>query len=318
MLLPMLYGIVAIPTVDRRNETAPVARVGLVQGVVPMPPVGSDVLHDRFVSQLAMSREVADRGADLVVWPESAFIHVLPTVAPGSAAGRTEAAVLDVPLLTGVLLESSGEPSRIFNSAMLLGPDSVVRGRYDKQYRLPFGEYIPFGERFPILYRWSPGSGRIAAGERSGPVPFEDKLITVLICYEDILPGFVRDAVEHHQSHLLVNLTNDGWFGRSAAAEVHFALSKFRAVEHRRYLVRATNTGVTAIVDPVGRVQDVAPLFEEGTVVGPVRWLHGRTVFGWMGNVPWYVVAVFSVGACWIGSPVRWLRRKVGQKGSDG
>ena len=121
------------------------------------------------------------RGAELVARPESAFVHVLSAVLLGSAASRTEAANHGVPLLTRVILETSDDPRRIFNSALMLSPNGDVRGRYAKQYRLPFGEYTQLGERFSKLYRWFPQSGRVSAGALAGSVPFEDKLITVLI-----------------------------------------------------------------------------------------------------------------------------------------
>ena len=312
--LPVAYGAFMIPVVDHATRAAPTVRVGLVQGDVPMPPATAELLHQRFGKQVELTRRLAVAGADLVLWPESAFIHVLPASAPGEAAGRTEAANLGVPLLTGALVETDGAGSRVFNSALMIAPGASVRGRYDKQHRLPFGEYLPLGDSFPVLYRWSPGSGRIAKGDQSGPVPFEDKRITVLICYEDILPTFVRSSVKRHRPHLLANLTNDGWFGRSDAAVVHFALSKFRAVEHRRYLVRATNTGVTAIVDPVGREQGTVPAFAEGSLLGTVRWMHGWTLYGLWGDAPWYLVAVASLVGCWLGWPEGWRRRGVGPR----
>lgn len=131
-------------------------------------------------------------------------------------------------------------------------------------------------------------------------MPFEDKRITVLICYEDILPRFVASAVRHHQPHLLVNLTNDGWFGTSWEPEIHLALAKFRAVEHRRYLARATNTGQTALIDPVGRVAARAPAFVEASLVAEARWMHGWTLYEIWGDIPWYFVALASiVGLFW-------------------
>ncbi len=307
--LPATYGALMIPLVDHTTLAAPTLQVGLVQGDVPMPPATSDQLHERFAFQIERTRQLAAQGADLVIWPESAFIHVLPAAAPGEAAGRTEVADIGVPVLVGALVETEEPRPRVFNAALMVAPGASVRGRYDKQHRLPFGEYLPFGETFPILHRWSPGSGRIAKGDQSGPVPFEDKRITVLICYEDILPSFVRGAVQRHRPHLLANLTNDGWFGRSDAALVHFALSKFRAVEHRRYLVRATNTAVTGIVDPVGREQGTVPSFAEGSLLGTVRWLHGWTLYGFWGDAPWYLVTVASLVGCWLGWPEGWRRR---------
>lgn len=296
---PVLYAALLTPLVDRDTSRAPTVRIGLVQGNIPMLPASTDLLVERFRAQIAQTKSLRN-DVDLVVWPESAFVPLLSAQEPGSDIRRTEAGALGVPLLTGALLEAPSTPPKVFNSALILDRDAQVRGRYDKQYRLPFGEYLPLGERFPILYRLSPGSARIAAGERTAPLPFEDKRITTLICYEDILPRYVGRLVSRHRPHLIVNLTNDGWFGRSAEPEIHLALAKFRAVEHRRFLVRVTNTGRTAVVDPVGRVVQQAPLFEATTLTSRVRWLHGWTLYGLWGDAPWFaVVAATALGALW-------------------
>lgn len=305
VLLPLVYGSLVIPFADRRVAKAPMTRIGLVQGNLPMPPATAETLHDRFLDQIQRTRDVTAREAALVFWPESAFVHVLPEDAPGDLLRRTEASTLEVPLLVGALIERSGEPARLYNSALMVDRHGAVQGRYDKQHLLPFGEYLPLGDRLPWLYRLSPGSGRISPGPHRGPIPFEDKRITVLVCYEDILPGLVNAAVRHHQPHLLANLTNDGWFGDSEAAGIHFALAKFRAVEHRKYLVRATNTGMTAVVDPVGRVVVEAPARVAASLVAEVRWLHGWTLYGWWGDFPWYLAAVGILGCAWVPCPWR-------------
>jgi apolipoprotein N-acyltransferase len=299
--LPAVYGMLVIPFVDRDVREAPAVRIGFVQGNIPMPPASAQTLYERFRDQVRRSRQLKAEGADLILWPESAFVSVLPEAAPADAISRTEAGSLGLPLLVGALLEHEGPPLKTFNAALMLDSDAKVLGRYDKQHLLPFGEYLPLGEQFPFLYRLSPASGRISPGSRAGPVPFEDKRITVLICYEDILPGFVVNAVRRHQPHLLVNLTNDGWFGRSWEPQVHLALAKFRAVEHRRYLARATNTGQTALIDPVGRVAARAPAFVEASLVAEARWMHGWTLYGMWGDIPWYLVALGSVVGLFVG-----------------
>lgn len=308
ILLPLIYGVLVLPFVDRAAAKAPRARIGLVQGNIPMPPATGEALHARFLSQIRSTQELTARGAELVFWPESSFVHVLSAEDPGGLLRRTEASSLDVPLLVGALVETAEESPRLYNSALMVDRHGKVQGRYDKQHLLPFGEYLPLGDRFPWLYRLSPGSGRISPGPHRGPVPFEDKRITVLVCYEDILPGFVNTAARHQQPHLLANLTNDGWFGESEAAGIHLALAKFRAVEHRRYLVRATNTGMTAVVDPVGRVVVQAPAWVEASLVGEVRWLHGWTLYGWWGDLPWYLVVMGALGCAWV--PCPWWGRK--------
>lgn len=292
----VIYGAFLIVWTDHRTQSAPLFRVGLVQGNVPMPPASSEQLAQKFRTQVELSRRLIAEGAQLVVWPESAFLHVLASSDPASLVARTEAATLEAPLLTGAILES--HDGKLFNSALLLGPDGQLRGRYDKQHRLAFGEYLPFGETFPILSRWSPQSGSISKGIASGPLAFESRRISVLLCYEDILPSYVREVVQTHRPHLLVNLTNDGWFGRSRAAVIHLALAKLRAVEHRRYLLRATNTAMSAVIDPVGRQQAVLEPFIENTYIGDLRWLHGWTLYGFWGEFPWYCVAIGTLGGC--------------------
>ncbi len=149
----------------------------------------------------------------------------------------------------------------LFNSAIAGGGSSTegeIEGRYDKEYLLTFGEYLPFGETFTILYKWSPNSGHFSPGKSLDPLVLdvhgEKHLVTALICYEDILPRFTNDAVRHGDPDLLVNITNDAWFGDTAEPWEHLALAQLRAVEHRRYFVRGTNSGVSAVIDPVGRV----------------------------------------------------------------
>jgi apolipoprotein N-acyltransferase len=175
--------------------------------------------------------------------------------------------------------------------------DGDVIGTYDKTYLLAFGEYLPFGETFPILYDWSPNSGRFSPGTSLDPVPFERFRLSVLICYEDILPRFTRDAVRHARPHLLVNMTNDAWFGDTHEPHIHLALGALRAVEHRRWLVRATNTGVSAFVDPVGRVTRKGPTWRMARLRGEVGMVQTTTVYERIGDlIGWLALALGAAG----------------------
>ena len=116
-----------------------------------------------------------------------------------------------------------------FNTALLADEKGEILGRYDKQFLLAFGEYLPFGETFPVLYDWSPNSGRFTPGTSIEPLVLGEHRISALICYEDILPSFVNKIVAHADPDLLVNLTNDAWFGDSTEPWIHFALAKMRA-----------------------------------------------------------------------------------------
>ncbi|MDB5215111.1 MAG: Apolipoprotein N-acyltransferase, partial [Myxococcaceae bacterium] len=134
--------------------------------------------------------------------------------------------------------------------------------------------------------------------------------VSVLICYEDILPSFTNRMVAHADPELLVNITNDAWFGDTTEPWEHLALAKFRAIEHRRFLVRSTNSGVSAIVDPMGGVVSHTKTFVAEAQEGTVRWLRGTTVYEVVGDVPWWLLALAAGYACFARVPPR-LARKV-------
>ena len=127
-----------------------------------------------------------------------------------------------------------------------------------------------------------------------------DHKIGALICYEDILPSFVRSVVRHGDPDLLVNLTNDAWFGDSTEPWIHLALAKLRAVEHRRYLIRATNSGVSALIDPVGRVPLVSGTFKEESLLGVAKFMRSTTVYGVVGDAPWYLATAAIVAMAFV------------------
>jgi apolipoprotein N-acyltransferase len=127
-------------------------------------------------------------------------------------------------------------------------------------------------------------------------LPLGPYRIGVLICYEDILPGFARRVVRETRPHLLVNLTNDAWFGDTNEPWIHLALAKLRAVEHRRFLARATNTGVSAVIDPAGRVVTRSGTFTRETLQAEVALLDTTTVYARVGDWPsWAAVLAVTV-----------------------
>jgi apolipoprotein N-acyltransferase len=252
--------------------------------------------HRRHIAQ---SRELERQvRPDLLIWPESAIQYAIR-----SDSGTAQPWVLG-PLSTpvlfgGISIRTDAGRRRIYNTAFITDRRGNILATYDKTYLLAFGEYLPFGETFPILYDWSPYSGHFTQGNHLRPLPFRDYRISALICYEDILPGFVRRAVARAKPHLLVNITNDAWFGKTNEPWIHLALAKFRAVEHRRYLVRVTNTGVSAVIDPVGRTVTHSGVFERASLHAKVPMMTPHTVYevigdwmGWVGLL-WIVWAAF-------------------------
>lgn len=278
------YGGYRVAEVTVRSEAAPKLLIGIVQADMGIFAKRSDPAegHRRHMEQsLALERDVS---VDLIVWPESAIVWPISTEA-------TQLSGLLAPLHTPVLFgglarDRSGAQRRIYNRAFLTDAAHNIVGTYDKTYLLAFGEYLPLGERFPQLYKWSPHSGHFTPGDHQRALPLGVLRIATLICYEDVLPAFTRNAVRASNPHLLVNITNDSWFGDTHEPWIHLALAKFRAVEHHRALVRATNSGVSAIIDAAGRVVTHSGTFERASLHAEVPMLTGQTAYGLMGDWP--------------------------------
>jgi apolipoprotein N-acyltransferase len=287
----LIFGAWRVRAVEAQMAAAPKVVVGIIQANAPHDGLTLDraiALH-----RDATRRLEADHKLDLVVWPETALSGAIASEAldpmlRSITTSPTGAPLIAAPLLTGAAVKRG---PALTNSAVLYA-DNAVRGTYDKTHPLAFGEYIPFGDVFPVLRKWIPNAGTMARGTREEPLPLGEHRISTLICYEDILAGPTNHAVAHADPDLLVNLTNDAWFGDSNAALAHLALAKFRAIEHRRYLVHATNSGVSAFVDPTGRATALTPMLEEATAVATLRWMRARTVYERVGDAPWWLAAV--------------------------
>src|SRR5262249_34285889 len=126
------------------------------------------------------------------------------------------------------------------------------------------------------------------------PLPLAGHEIATFICYEDIIPGFVNSIVRSGRPALLANLTNDAWFGDTTEPWIHLALAQFRAIEHRRYFVRSTNSGVSAFVDPVGRVIAHTEAFKEQALATQIAWLEATTPYELWGDWPWWAATLFA------------------------
>ena len=300
LLFAVLYGAVRTSMVNGQVEKAEQARVGYVQGnmglMAKRENPGEGLRRHR-----QMTADLRARGVDLVVWSEtSATFPTREDLATKSHFFRDRfTASLGVPTIFGaVLYRVDPDRERWFNTALATDVKGEIKGRYDKQFLLAFGEYLPLGETFPILYKWSPHSGRFSPGTSLEALPLDikgtERKVSVLICYEDILPGFTNRAVAHAEPELLVNMTNDAWFGDTTEPWQHLALAKFRAIEHRRYLVRSTNSGVSAVIDPNGAIVEgtLSTPFKAEAHDAVIRWMKGGTVYEVIGDVPWYLLTL--------------------------
>ncbi len=171
-----------------------------------------------------------------------------------------------------------------YNSAYLISPKGDIYGRYDKAHLVPFGEYIPLKNWFPFLGKIVEHVGDFRPGKKGKTIEWGNHRIGLLICYEIIFPDLSR-AMAKNQASLLINITNDAWYGRTSAPYQHFSMAVFRAVENRRALVRSANTGISGFIDPVGRVIDSTELFEDAVKTRTVPLIHETSFYTRFGDV---------------------------------
>ena len=262
-------------------------RVAALQGNIVQDdkwdPGKSDAILSTYVRQ---TETAAQAGADLIVWPEAATPFPLARDPRGEII-RELARRTQTHLLIGTTDIETGDQTRFYNAAYMLGPAGETSGIYRKQHLVPFGEYVPLRR---ALFFVSPLVETVAgftAGTESRGLPLGERFVSTAICYEIIYPGLVRDLVLAG-TDLLTTMTNDAWYGRTAAPYQHFQQARMRAIEQGRYLVRAANTGISGVIDPYGRVLAHSPLFEEAVVVEEVRLLTTVTLYGRMGDAPAY------------------------------
>jgi apolipoprotein N-acyltransferase len=259
------------------------------------------------------SLEAEAAGAELIIWPESGYYYAL---SPSMQNVKREVlGRLRTPLLFGGMRVQPGPlGEELYNSAFLTDGEGTLRASYDKTHLLAFGEYLPGGELLPWMYGLSPQTSHFYRGKHVRPMPFRGMRLGVLICYEDILPQFVRHVMDEHPD-ILINITNDAWFGQSNEPRIHLALATFRAIEQRRFLVRATNTGISAIVDPAGRILHETPVFARANLIGTVKPMYGLTAYQQLGDWPAYGSAALALGALlrpWLARLRRTAARRAG------
>lgn len=307
-LLATVYGTARIAQVESATVEAERLKVGVVQANMGLKEKRAE-REEGLKRHLALSKKLRDRHqVDLIVWPETSVSGAIAEDQAERHYKRVVTSKIGVPAIVGAVLARPVDDEReyvLFNSALSSAADGTITGRYDKQFLLAFGEYLPFGEDFPVLYEWSPNSGRFTPGESFAPLDIDGHPVATFICYEDISPRFVNRMMQDGKPQLLVNMTNDAWFGDTSEPWEHMALAKLRAIEQRRYFVRATNSGVSAIVDPVGRTLEQTRTFEEAAIAAEIAYLDLDTVYRQLGDGPFWLLGAASLAFSFIRRPRR-------------
>lgn len=225
----------------------------------------------------------------LIIWPETALPFFYEINRPLAYRLGEAVARFGSPLLFGApgMEKSPDGDELIYNRAFLLGGDGQRIGHYDKEHLVPFGEYLPSWLKLDFLEALLQGVGVYEEGAGAAPLRYGRVALGLLICYEGIFPWLAQDRVDSG-ANILVDISNDGWFGRSPAARQHLFLTALRCVEQGRYMFRATNTGISAVIDTRGRVVVRGPQFAAGSVACRGRLLGGRTAYHRLARLwPW-------------------------------
>jgi apolipoprotein N-acyltransferase len=291
VILSIIYGIQRLGTVGEDMAGARKLEIAAVQGNIDID-MKWDPAKAKQNLQKYLDLTSSLEAVPVIIWPETAVEFWLPDELQYLPRELTPALKMPQAYFIFGGRSFSGHLGardfRAFNTAFFADSRGRVLGRYHKQVLLAFGEYIPFSKILSLLPAM-PFADGFTAGE--GPLAFNLRRgirIAPLICYEDLIPDLSRRSVSDTRANLLVNMTNDSWYGRTVAPWQHARLAQWRSIETRRSLVRVTNTGVTTWIDPRGEIRDTLPLFTDGVLKAQVEIMEEETYyvrygdwFGW-------------------------------------
>lgn len=341
------YGYLQQNRLAATSADGPSLRVALIQGSIDTD-FGADPNRPqrmmRQYSELTYQAMRQHDSIDLVVWPESMFPLDAVVLESHSATlagqyaredllaaqARFRRTVRDlvrglnrVPgpsgkvdgqtwlVLGAIVWHFDDHGSKRYNSALLFDPDGNLRARYDKMHPVLFGEYIPLGETLPWLYRLTPMSNGLTAGESPVSFPVKGVRLAPSICFESIVPALIREQVNElvrrgETPHGLLNITNDGWFWGSSILDLQLHAAVFRAVENRRPLLIAANTGLSAWITRNGAIVARGPRHDTGILLAELpaasprstagRFPPPRTLYQMVGDWPW--IGCLIAGVC--------------------
>ncbi len=277
------YGWYRLGTVRHLEAASPKIKVAVAQGNIKQGEKWKKEMVQETLDRYAeLTQKV--KGARLIVWPETAAPFFFLRTPDLTARVQEIARAADGYLLFGSpAWELTPEGERYFNRAYLLSPQGEVAGYYDKAHLVPYGEYVPLKRFFPFIDKMVPMIGDFAEGPVGGTVSLPEGAVGPLVCYESIFPNLSRAQVENG-ARLLVNITNDAWFGKTSAAYQHLSMAVLRAVENHVCLARAANTGISAFIDAQGRILWQSELFVPDSHAQELAWLPGGSLYTRIGD----------------------------------
>ena len=294
----LVYGYASI---NRWEKTEAPFQAALLQGNLAVDD-SHDVLHEKFLNGYVRMADSLEPGSvDVLILPESSAPKSFHNDDDYRRAMENLARRYSMGLvLSNINMKvSSDETREYFNSAFFLSEEGSLTGVYDKIHLVPFGEYIPYKKLLFFAETISKEMGGFSAGRELRVMPLGGRTANAVICFEAVFPDLVRRFVALG-SQLIVNLTNDGWYGISAAPYHHLEIARMRAVENRRFFLRAANTGISAVIAPTGRITASTELAEEAICLGRFGFIEEMTFYSRHGNVfIWLCVVISAAAGIW-------------------
>jgi apolipoprotein N-acyltransferase len=313
LVVVVAYGALRLRSIDKQMAQAPMATVAVIQGNIDQAQKWAPSFQLlSTVKYKNLSAQAAAQAPDLIVWPETAtpfYFTRDPLLSQMVLEGIKETAIDYIIGSPSAVVPKDGAPITYRNSAYLVSAQGKILGQYDKVHLVPFGEYVPLKPLLPFIDKLVAQVGDFKPGQRGATLPWQTHPIGMQICYESIFPGLVRSMVQNG-AQVLVNITNDAWFDRTSAAYQHFSMAVFRAVENRRAMVRAANTGISGFIDPSGRIVATTDLFEDAYLVSPVAMMDHRSYYSRWGDWPALFVVLILLVPWMAKEIIKWRRSR--------
>lgn len=259
--------------------------VGIVQGNIPQDIKWLRVLADEhFNKHIDLTISTMSAGAKLIVWPESAItVFLIEDKRKYDQIMKISKAYNAYLLIGADYREINDKEVKYFNSAFFIDPYDNRIQIYSKIHLVPFGEYVPLKRFLWFIDKFVEGVSDFSAGKEYTLFKYKEHKISTQICYEIIFPNISREFVKRG-SELITTITNDAWFGKTSAPYQHFAMAVMRAIENKRYLVRSANTGISGIINPVGKIIHQSELFTDYIIIDKVSFLNEKTIYNKYGD----------------------------------
>ncbi|MBA4391223.1 MAG: apolipoprotein N-acyltransferase [Syntrophus sp. (in: bacteria)] len=284
----LVYGFVSLTTKQEKPFST-----AIVQGNIRQDVKWDETFKAMTIKKYLQMTLQDAKGTDLTIWPETAMPLLFDKEIYANKYIKGLPGLTNSLLLFGTM--SQNKSGKFRNSSYMINKTGETIGVYSKVHLVPFGEYTPLLSYLPFFEKLTAAGGDFVSGEGHAPIKTDIGNIGILICYEGAFPSITNETVREG-AQVLVNLTNDAWYEKTSAPFQHFAFYIFRAIETDRYMLRAANTGISAIIDPQGRIEAKTPIFVDAVLKGSFAMRNTKTFYVRYGDY-FIVIALLGLAA---------------------